>query len=356
MTASGQIQVRPESRVRLIFTSDQSPGYRRIRRGRGFRYLDPDGNPLQDKREIRRITSLAVPPAYEDVWICPNPNGHLQATGIDARGRKQYRYHPDWHASAADRKFTGLAAFAKAIPGIRSRIRSALVSEGLTRDRVIAGVVALLDATGYRIGNERYARENRTYGLTSLLSRHLKEVDGKLTLRFTGKAGLPHEADVSSPVLVRLIDDLHELPGQHLFRYESDDGSLHDLCTTEVNDWLKEVGGGEFTAKQFRTWRATVLCARALGADPPPETNAAKEKIIRAAIHQTAAELRHTVATCRKFYIHPAILSSYRTHVLHRIMNAAPPRSKRLPKLHADERRVFKIITGPPPKVPATHV
>ncbi len=336
--------------MRLVFTTDQMPGYRRQRRGKGFSFLLPDGKPLVDKGERKRILSLAVPPAYQDVWICSLPNGHLQATGIDARGRKQYRYHPAWHDLAADKKFGLLHDFAVALPVIRAKYRVEIASLELTRERVIAGVVALLDLTGYRIGNSRYARENRTYGLSSLLTRHLKEGEGrKLVLKFRGKAGQEHLAEISSPMLAKLVTELQELPGQHLFTYEDELGSIHPIETIDVNDWLKEAGGGEYTAKQFRTWKASILCARELAAEPPAESTTARKQVVRDAITTTAGQLNHTVATCRKYYIHPALIDAYEDGSLYRIMNSRPPKlstSEGTSKLHADERRVFKILSA----------
>lgn len=207
--------------MKLVFTSDGMPGYRRLRSGRGFSYRLPDGKLLVDPGERKRIRALVIPPAYEEVWICMLENGHLQATGLDARGRKQYRYHPLWHEHAAERKFEKLAEFAAALPKIRAAVRRQLAREELTRGRVIAGVVLLLDETGYRIGNARYERDNRTYGIASLLTRHLEEEEGELQLRFIGKSGQRHEATVSNPRLTRLLEELQELPGQHLFRYEN---------------------------------------------------------------------------------------------------------------------------------------
>lgn len=335
--------------MKLIYTSDQMPGYRRLRRGSGFSFLLPDGARLVDKSERSRILSLAIPPAYENVWICPLENGHLQATGIDSRNRKQYRYHPAWHEGAADRKFEMLAGFATALPRIRARFRKELADPELTRDRVIAGIVALLDLTGYRIGNSRYVRENRTFGISSLLNRHLREEAGLLVLNFRGKAGHEHHAEFVHPRLTRLVAELQDLPGQHLFRYEDEGGNFHDIETADVNAWLKEAGGGDYTAKQFRTWRATVLCAHELATEPPPEAPTAVERKVREAIKATALSLNHTPATCRKYYIHPSLIAAYQSGLLYRIMNGAPPRLSRVTGtagLHADERKVFKLLAG----------
>lgn len=330
--------------LRLVYTTDRQPGYRRVRSGRGFRYLLPDGSALRQAEELKRIKSLAIPPAYREVWICRKPSGHLQATGFDVRGRKQYRYHPLWHQYAGDRKFSSLPAFAASLPAIRAAAKRDLNSDELSRARVIAGVIALLDATGFRIGNRRYAKQNRSYGLSSLLSRHLKEQDGEIHFAFVGKAGLPHDLKVDSPSLIRLVHDLQDLPGQYLFRFEGSDGKWHDLETSDINGWLKEVGGGDFTAKQFRTWRATLECACLLGKVEVPESKSAKEKEIRTAIRATAEMLRHTVTTCRKFYIHPAIPALFKSGVLGRVMNSPPPRSAAFRGLRADEKKVLSLI------------
>ncbi|WP_367870864.1 DNA topoisomerase IB [Luteolibacter sp. Populi] len=331
----------------LVFSHDGMPGYQRRRSGKGFSYLTPKGSTLRSAEERKRIASLVIPPAYESVWICVLPNGHLQATGLDQRGRKQYRYHPDWHSLSADRKFEILPEFAKALPRIRRRVKAALDGETLDRERIVAGVVGLLDSTGFRIGNHRYAKENRSFGLSTLLTRHLSEEDGGWVLRFKGKSGKEHEAQVRDARIATLIAELHELPGQRLFRHEDESGSLHDVGTAEVNDWLKEVGGGDFTAKQFRTWRATLLCALELGKAPPEESEAACKRAEVAAIRLTAEVLNHTPATCRKYYIHPGILRAYRSGDLYRAMIGKPPRMRRVDesaKLKADERRVLALI------------
>ena len=335
--------------LKLIYTTDQMPGYKRIRRGKGFSFLLPDGSPLSDKMERQRILSLAIPPAYRDVWICRSEKGHLQATGIDARGRKQYRYHDAWHEEAADRKFEGLTEFASALPKIRACLRKELARPELTRERVIAGIVSLLDLTGYRIGNPRYVKENNTFGLSTLLCRHLKEHQGQLKLKFPGKAGHEHETEIANPTLARLICELHELPGQHLFSYEDEAGEQHDIGTGDVNAWLKEVGGGDYTAKQFRTWKASVLFARELGRVPIPSTKAGQTRAVNGAIKATAEQLNHTPTTCRKYYIHPALIAAFSTSELQRVMISPPPRLRRSDGsafLHTDERRVFKILTS----------
>ncbi len=334
----------------LVFTSDEMPGYSRERRGSGFSYRLPDGALLKDVRERRRIASLAIPPAYEEVWICQKANGHLQATGIDGRGRKQYRYHSAWTAIAAGRKFALLPGFAERLPQIRSACRRALAHPEITRERVIAGIVLLLDRTGYRIGNSRYEKENHSFGLSSLHARHVRLDGDGFRIRFRGKSGMEHATGIDDAAMRRLVLDLQDLPGQHLFRYKGSDGEWHDIDSSDVNGWIRKVSGFDCSAKLFRTWKATVLCALELKAEIPPESKAEARRAIGAAIQATAEQLRHTPVTCRKYYIHPALLRAYRDGSLHGIMNRRAPRLRKADgtaRLHANERRVYKIITRP---------
>jgi len=337
--------------VKLIYTREDMPGIRRRRAGKGFSYFLPDGSLLRDAEEIARIKSLAIPPAYEDVWICPIPEGHLQATGIDARGRKQYRYHPEWHERVSHRKFVLLPDFVLALPRIRNRVRLGLREETVSRERVICGVVALLDRTGYRIGNKEYMRFNRSFGLASLLMRHLKQEDEGWMMRFRGKSGQPHAASIKDPGLSSLFADLQELPGQHLFRYEDDAGEFHDIGTTDINEWLKEAGGGNFTAKQFRTWKATQFCARELGKAPPPESEREMKRAINEAIKRTAESLHHTPATCRKYYVPPLLFDAYRSGELFKRLSAksgSVRRSNPLHGLQVLERKLLKLLQNAP--------
>jgi DNA topoisomerase I len=334
----------------LVFTHDGMPGYHRTRVGRSFSYQLPDGGLLRDKEERARISSLAVPPAYESVWICMRENGHLQATGLDQRGRKQYRYHPEWHRLAGDRKFLQLADFAKALPAIRRKVRAALNDEGLERSRIIAGIVSLLDQTGYRIGNHRYVQENHSFGLASLLTRHVRESQDGLLLRFKGKAGKEHRTTIDDAQVISLIEELQDLPGQYLFCHR-DGRRWKPVESGDVNAWLKDISGGDFTAKQFRTWRATVMCARQLGREPPPEGKTAMKRAETIAIRITAERLHHTPATCRSYYIHPAVFRAYRSGDLYRRMNSPAPRLRKSDGsalLHADERRVLATIEATP--------
>ena len=334
----------------LVFTHDGMPGYHRTRAGRGFSYQLPKGGLLKDKGERARITSLAVPPAYEGVWICMRENGHLQATGLDQRGRKQYRYHPEWHRLAGDRKFLQLAEFAKALPAIRRKVRAALSEGGLERSRIIAGIVTLLDRTGYRIGNHRYVQQNHSFGLASLLTRHARGTEDGLQLRFKGKAGKEHRTTIEDAQVIALVEELQELPGQYLFCHR-DGRRWKPVESGDVNQWLKEISGSDITAKQFRTWRATVMCARELGRDLPAEGKTAIKRAETLAIRSTAERLHHTPATCRSYYIHPAIFRAYRSGELYRRMNSPAPRLRKSDGsalLHADERRTLATIEANP--------
>jgi DNA topoisomerase IB len=304
----------------LRYVSDIEPGIRRERVGERFRFRRPDGRVIRDKAEIGRIGRLAVPPAYEDVWICTDARGHLQATGRDARGRKQYRYHPDWREARDGAKFVRMIEFAAALPRLRRRLRRDLASPGLPREKVLAVVVSLLDATRVRIGNAEYARDNDSYGLTTLRNRHARFVrDRRLELRFRGKGGAEHQVSVDDARLVRIVRSCHQLPGQRLFQYVDDAGERHPVDSGMVNSYLKEAMGADFTAKDFRTWGATLRAAAILHATPHPDpaTKTAMKACVVAAIKQVAADLRNTPAVCRKSYINPVVLSAWEDGKLH---------------------------------------
>lgn len=319
----------------LVYVSDDQPGIRRIRHGQNFGYVKADGKPVTSEEELARIAKLAIPPAYEDVWICNNRRGHLQATGRDARQRKQYRYHAEWRIHRDDAKFVRMVDFGEALPRLRLRLRRDLSLKGLPRDKVLAVVVSLLDATRVRVGNVEYAKTNNSYGLTTLRNRHVKFVRDGLVFRFRGKGGAEHEIPVDDRSLVALVRRCHELPGQSLFQYLDEDGQRRPIDSDQVNDYLKSAMGAPFTAKDFRTWGAT-LRAIALMADTPlpePVSETAMKACINAAIKQVAAELRNTPAVCRKSYINPLVFDAWREGVLHRRVredfDAAPRRSER---------------------------
>ena len=296
----------------LHYVSDaETPGYTRRRQGKGFVFVDPKGRPVRDAATRARLAALVIPPAWTDVWIAPSPRAHLQATGVDARGRKQYIYHQDW-VSARDRsKFDRMIAFGRALPTIRRRVARDLNSPPLSRARVLAVVVDLLDQTLIRVGSESYARENGTYGLTTLRDRHARADADGLVLEFRGKNGTPHRVKVGDRRLARIVRECQELPGQQLFQYLDDAGARHDVTSADVNAYLHEIAGGDFTAKDFRTWRATVHAACTLCAVGCSATPTAAKRTVNAAVKEVAAALRNTAAVCRKSYIHPAVIDAY---------------------------------------------
>jgi DNA topoisomerase-1 len=295
----------------LRYVTDARPGIRRIRSGRGFRYLQPDGSPLSDRAQVDWIKSLAIPPAWSDVWICPDRRGHLQATGRDARGRKQYRYHPDWRAKRDEAKYDRLLDFARALPRLRRRVRADLARPGLSREKVLAAAVRLLEATLLRVGNVEYARENKSFGLTTLRNRHARVETSTVRLRFIGKAGKVTEVTLEDRRLARIIGRLQDLPGQELFQYLGDDRRAHAIGSEDVNAYLQAVTGADFTAKDFRTWAGSVHAAAALsGADVPERDSQAKRNVVRA-MELVSEELGNTPAVSRSAYVHPSIIDAY---------------------------------------------
>jgi DNA topoisomerase-1 len=295
----------------LRYVSDMMPGIRRKKAGTGFSYVSPDGKAIKDSAEITRIRSLAIPPAYTDVWICPTPNGHIQATGRDARGRKQYRYHPKWRETRDETKFGRILAFSEVLPRIRRRLERDLSKEGLPRDKVLATVVQLLDCTGIRIGNDEYARANRSFGLTTLRDRHVEVSGSDIRFEFRGKSGKSHSVSLSDRRLARIVQRCQALPGEDLFQYIDDEGVRQTIGSGDVNDYLRAASGQEFTAKDFRTWSGTKLAVTALieiGAWTSQRK--AKSNVLRA-IDRVAEQLNNTRAVCRKYYIHPCVLDAY---------------------------------------------
>lgn len=297
--------------VGLRYSSDDRPGIRRQRKGKGFTYLGVEGKSVKDKRTLTRIKALGIPPAYTDVWIATDPRGHLQATGRDAKGRKQYRYHPRWQATRDETKFERMIDFGQTLPTIRERTAADLRRKGLPREKVLAAVVQLLEKTLIRVGNEEYARENRSYGLTTLRDRHVKVGEKQLRFRFRGKSGIEHEVALSDRRLARIVKRCRELPGQDLFQYLDADGSRHTVESDDVNEYLREISGQEFTAKDFRTWDGTVLCSLALQEFDACLSEAQAKKNVVTAVKRVAERLGNTPAVCRKSYIHPAILDAY---------------------------------------------
>ena len=295
----------------LRYVSDVQPGIRRRRKGHGFEYLSPTGDLVSDEDILARIRSLAIPPAYTDVWISPVERGHLQATGRDARGRKQYRYHPKWRAIRDENKYARLVDFARALPKIRRRVGRDMARRGLPREKVLATCVRLLETTMIRVGNEEYARDNHSFGLTTLRARHARVTDGEVRLMFRGKHGKEHSVGVRDRRLATIVRRLQELPGQDLFQYVDESGERRNVTSDDVNEYLRTISGADFTAKDFRTWAGTVLAARALQEIEAVDSEAqAKRNVVRA-IEKVASQLGNTRAVCRKCYVHPAVVDAY---------------------------------------------
>jgi DNA topoisomerase-1 len=300
----------------LRYTPDGAPGITRRRAGRGWSYREPDGAAIRAAAELTRIRALAIPPAWSDVWINPDPRGHIQATGRDARGRKQYRYHPRWRAARDETKFGRLTAFAAALPALRQRVETDLALPGLRREKTLATVVRLLEESLIRVGNAEYARDNGSYGLTTLRDEHAAVDGATVRFSFRGKSGKIHEVDVRDRRLARLVRRMQDLPGQTLFQYLDADGQPQTIDSGDVNDYLREMVGESFTARDFRTWAGTVLAATTLRGLGPAETQTAAAANIVAAVDAVAARLGNTRAVCRAAYIHPAVLAGYEASVL----------------------------------------
>jgi DNA topoisomerase-1 len=295
----------------LRYVNDaRMPGIRRLGRTR-VRYVDPRGGTVSDRQTLERIKSLAVPPAWTSVWICPDPRGHVQATGRDARGRKQYRYHAKWREVRDDVKYGRQLEFAAALPALRSRVAADLQRQGLPREKVLATVVALLEKTLIRVGNEEYARANRSYGLTTLRDGHAKVSGADVRFEFRGKSGVAHRVGVRDARLARIVKACRDLPGYELFQYVGDDGERCTVGSADVNDYVRQVCGEAFTAKDFRTWAGTVLVARALADAERPASAAAGKRAVVRAIESAAQRLGNTVAVCRKSYVHPAVVDGF---------------------------------------------
>lgn len=297
--------------AKLRYVTDTRPGITRKPKKEGFSYIDPDGKSIQDKAILARLKKLAIPPAWTDVWICPWENGHIQVTGRDAKSRKQYRYHPRWRQVRDEVKYERMLHFGNALPLIRKRIDEALKLHGLPREKILATVVHLLEATMMRIGNEEYARENKSFGLTTLRNRHVR-IDGtEVEFQFRGKSGVRHSIMVDDPRLARIIKQSRDLPGQELFQYIDEDGQLQSVDSADVNDYLREITGEDYTAKDFRTWSGTMMAAFALQEFQKFDSEAQARKNIVRAIESVAEKLGNTPSICRKCYVHPAIIDSY---------------------------------------------
>jgi DNA topoisomerase-1 len=295
----------------LRYVSDAQPGIRRMRSGAGFRYLDPDGQPIHDPAELKRIRGLVLPPAWTDVWICPYLDGHIQATARDAAGRKQYRYHPRYRAIRDETKFDRMFEFSEVLPRIRDQVEKDLARSGHPRTKILATVVRLLEKTLIRVGNLEYARENRSFGLTTLRRRHVDVKGDTLRFEFRGKSGVVHKVRVSDRRLARIVQHCQTLPGEELFKYVDDEGRRQAVDSGDINAYLREIAGREVTAKDFRTWAGTMYAAAALRVlGPQTAEREAKRNVVRA-IDQVAERLGNTRAVCRKYYVHPVVIDAY---------------------------------------------
>lgn len=298
--------------AKLRYVRDDKPGITRKKRAKTYHYFLPDGTRLTQKDEIARIHKLAIPPAYTDVWICPHANGHIQATGRDARGRKQYRYHPQWHEVRSQTKFTQIGEFAASLPALRKTLAKHVKLPGLPREKVLAAVVLLMDHCNMRIGNDQYAKNNKSYGLTTIRKKHVEVEGHTIRFEFTGKSGKLWQKDVTSPQIARIVKHCEELPGQELFKYLDENGQRRDVTSTDVNNYLQEITGKPFTAKDFRTWTATATALQLLGTLKLDDTTArASAKALNDTIKHIASEMGHTPAICRKCYIYPGVIEAY---------------------------------------------
>jgi DNA topoisomerase-1 len=295
----------------LVYVSDEDRGIRRERNGDAFEYFNAKGERIKDEATLERIRKLAIPPAYTDVWICPKANGHLQATGRDARGRKQYRYHPQFREVRETTKYEHMLEFARALPAIRSKLAEHMALRGLPREKVLATVVHLLETTLIRVGNDDYAKENKSYGLTTLRNPHVKIEGSELRFQFKGKSGKSWRLQVKDRRIAKIVRACQELPGQRLFQYQDADGEVREVTSADVNAYLKEITGSEITAKDFRTWAGTVLAALALQEFEHFDTKATQKKNIKQAIERVSARLGNTPTICRKCYVHPEVLNAY---------------------------------------------
>ena len=330
----------------LRYVSDDRPGYTRRKKGGDFEYFDAEGHLIRDEQRLIRIKRLAIPPAWKAVWICPSQSGHIQTTGRDARGRKQYRYHDRWREVRDENKFERIVIFASALPKIRRRVKKDLRLTGLPREKVLATVVQLLERTFIRVGNQQYARENKSFGLTTMQDRHANVKGAKLRFRFRGKSGRHHEVDVTNRRIARIVSKLQDLPGQQLFQYVNDEGEIQDVTSQDVNDYLREITGEDFTAKDFRTWAGTVLAAMALNAQEEFETKKQARSNVRTAMAAVAEILGNTVAICRKCYVHPAVLEAYLDRTSLDGLKGRAENDQENVDLRSSEAAVLKFLRG----------
>jgi DNA topoisomerase-1 len=330
----------------LRYVSDATPGYRRKRNGTSFSYYDKDGRHITNPDIIRRIKSIGIPPAYEFVWICPSANGHIQATGVDARGRKQYRYHPKWRELRDQTKYEHILEFAAALPQLRRRVSADLKREGIPREKVLATIVSLLEKTLIRVGNSEYADQNKSYGLTTMRRKHIDIEGGTLRFEFSGKSGKQWKLQVQDKRIVAIVKRCAEIPGHELFKYLDDKKQVCTIDSGNVNAYIKEITQQNFTAKDFRTWAGTVFAALALAEYKKYDSQAEAKRNVVAAIDTVAKQLGNTRAICRKCYVHPEILNSYMSGDLVKMVDAkiADKFKRQYAKLNADEVMVLAFL------------
>src|SRR3989344_510907 len=333
----------------LFYCSDDNAGFFRQPRldrgkssGKSFKYYGIDGKTITDKKTLNRIKSLAIPPAWENVWICPKENGHLQATGIDDRNRKQYIYHPNWISLSSQNKFSKMVDFGLKLPNIRSKVKYDLQSKNLDKRKILATVIWLLEHTFIRIGNAEYASENNSFGLTTLRNKHVEKKGSDIVFRFRGKSGIQHEIEVSNPTVVKTIKRCIELPGYELFKFIDEDGEKHVVDSADVNQFLKDITQDDFSAKDFRTWGATSISANNFYTLGIPENRTSLKKNIIETVKKVANHLNNTVSVCRNYYIHPSVFQTYQENIL--VPHFGSYKNAKRPGLSWDEYALIKLL------------
>jgi DNA topoisomerase-1 len=322
--ARDTLETAPAERTLLAYVNDQEQGLSRVARGEGFAYVDADGQAVKDEASLARIKALAIPPAWTSVWICPDPNGHIQAVGRDQKGRKQYRYHAEWRADRDARKYHRMAAFGRALPRLRKRVAADLSRRGLPREKVLAAVVSLLELTLIRVGNDEYAKTNKSFGLTTMRKRHLKLASGGAVFEFVGKSGKKHRTGFRDRRLARIVAACQELRGQRLFQYLDDDGHRRAIESDDVNDYIRAACGSDFSAKDFRTWAGSLAALEALSLSPKPATKTEAKRTLNTCVKAVAGLLGNTPAVCRAAYIHPKVLEAFEASQLPKRRTASP--------------------------------
>ena len=330
--------------VGLEYVTDGMPGIRRRRHGRGFSYVDPEGKVIREAVTLRRLRALVIPPAWTDVWICPSPDGHLQVTARDGRGRKQYRYHPSFREQRDETKFERMFALSDVLWKIRERVEHDVALPGLARDKVMATVVWLLERTLIRIGTSEYAKSNKSFGLTTLRRRHVQIIGSKLRFEFRGKSGVVHSVAVTDRRIARIVQRCRDLPGQELFQYVDDEGCRQSVEAEDVNAYLRDIAGEEVTAKDFRTWAGTMLAAESLRAVGPAPTRKEADRNVLRAVDYTASKLGNTRSVCRKYYIHPALVEAYLEGSVLPPQPAEPAFNEREPKRATLRRHESEVL------------